>query len=92
MELTDASASKGVRAQIHDLAAAVNGVLDVHAVRTRTHAGVTQVDMHILVDPEISVHEGHEIADLVKSAVEAGIQDVEDVLVHVEPFEEAHED
>ena len=92
MELTDASASKGVRAQIHDLASGVRGVLDVHAVRTRTHAGVTQVDMHIMVDPEISVHEGHDIADLVKREVELGVPDVEDVLVHVEPFEEVHED
>jgi divalent metal cation (Fe/Co/Zn/Cd) transporter len=61
-------------------------------VRTRTHAGVTQVDMHILVDPEISVHQGHEIADEVKQKVMLGIQDVEDVLVHVEPFAEEHED
>jgi cation diffusion facilitator family transporter len=92
MELTDASASRKVRGEIHDLASAVDGVLDVHALRTRTHAGVTQVDMHILVDPEITVHAGHAIADLVKRAVEAGIQDVEDVLVHVEPYEESHED
>lgn len=92
MELTDASASKGVRKAINAIAVEVPGVLDVHAVRTRTHAGVTQVDMHIMVDPKVSVHKGHEIADEVKHKVMLGIQDVEDVLVHVEPFETEHED
>ena len=43
------------------------------------------VDMHIEVDPKMTVQRGHEIAHMVKDKVREEIPSVRDVLVHVEP-------
>jgi divalent metal cation (Fe/Co/Zn/Cd) transporter len=43
------------------------------------------VDLHVGVDGNISVHEGHEIAHRVKAAIQQSNPRVADVLVHIEP-------
>jgi len=43
------------------------------------------VDLHVGVDGNISVHEGHEIAHRVKSAIQQSDSRIADVLVHIEP-------
>ncbi len=47
------------------------------------------IDMHVQVDPGLSVREAHAIAHRVKDAIRADEPRVRDVLVHVEPFENA---
>ncbi len=41
--------------------------------------------MHIVVDGQISVREGHAIADTVENSIISGIPEVLDVVVHVDP-------
>lgn len=68
---------------------AVPGVADAHALRARMVGTAVFVDLHIQVDPDISVEEGHRIAhraeealaDAIRSDVEGPVQ----VVVHVEP-------
>jgi divalent metal cation (Fe/Co/Zn/Cd) transporter len=43
------------------------------------------VDMHVEVDPAMTVVRSHEIAHAVKDKVRAQIPAVSDVLVHIEP-------
>jgi divalent metal cation (Fe/Co/Zn/Cd) transporter len=43
------------------------------------------VDLHLEVDPEMTVRESHEIATRVRLAIKASLHWVADVLVHVEP-------
>jgi divalent metal cation (Fe/Co/Zn/Cd) transporter len=43
------------------------------------------VDLHVGVDGNISVHEGHEIAHRVKAAIQQSDSHIADVLVHIEP-------
>jgi divalent metal cation (Fe/Co/Zn/Cd) transporter len=43
------------------------------------------IDLHLDVDPKISVREGHKIGHAVKDATIAQSRDVADVLVHIEP-------
>ncbi len=43
------------------------------------------VDMHVEVDPHITVQHGHDIAHQVKERVRGQLPSVYDVLVHVEP-------
>jgi divalent metal cation (Fe/Co/Zn/Cd) transporter len=43
------------------------------------------VDLHLEVDPDMTVHESHEIAKRVKFAIKGTVPWVADVLVHVEP-------
>ena len=65
---------------------AVAGVLGVEKLRARKTGLEYLVDIHVEVDPEKTVREGHAIAHAVKDRVVKGIVAVRDVLVHVEPF------
>ena len=84
-ELIDAGAPGEVRKKILKIAGKCDGVHEIHKVRTRFISTAIQVDMHIVVDGSISVREGHCIADDVKDQIIAGIPDVLDVVVHVDP-------
>jgi len=86
-ELIDAGAPGEIRKKILKIAAKCHGVHEIHKVRTRFISTAIQVDMHIVVDGSISVQEGHCIADNVKDQIIAGIPDVLDVVVHVDPSE-----
>lgn len=85
MELTDCGASPVERELISDIAAGVSGVREIHALRTRKVGPNLQVDLHILVDPDLSVRTGHEIAEEVKHRLIDKGPEVLDVVVHLEP-------
>ena len=91
-ELSDTGASARVCEQLTELAKAVAGVMEVHALRTRYIGGGLQVDLHVLVDPQLTVQEGHAITGAVKAKLLEYGPDVVDVLVHLEPYGEEHED
>lgn len=75
----------GVLAGMRDAAAQVEGVDDVHAVKAR-HAGrALLVQLHIAVDGDMSVTEGHDIALRVGDAVKHSTPGVTAVEVHVDP-------
>jgi cation diffusion facilitator family transporter len=80
----DDDAVREIRARL----AATPGVRDVHDLRTRKMGDQALVDAHILVDPLISVSEGHFIAE---SARVRALQDprVLDALIHVDPENDA---
>jgi cation diffusion facilitator family transporter len=61
-----------------------HGVLGLHDLRTRRMADNALVDAHILVDPKISVSEGHYIAESARLAV-LNNHHVLDVMVHIDP-------
>ncbi|HEY0666235.1 MAG TPA: cation diffusion facilitator family transporter [Gallionella sp.] len=61
-----------------------HGVLGLHELRTRKMADNALVDAHILVDPRISVSEGHYIAESARHAVLKN-HHVLDVMVHIDP-------
>jgi hypothetical protein len=64
------------------------GVRDVHEMRTRKMGDFALVDAHILVDPMISVSEGHYIAESARLRV-LGDKRVLDALIHVDPENDA---
>jgi len=61
-----------------------HGVRGLHELRTRKMADNALVDAHILVDPKISVSEGHYIAEKARHAV-LKKHHVMDVMVHIDP-------
>ncbi len=63
----------------------VAGVLGVETLRVRKVGLEYLVDIHIEVDPDRSVREGHAIAHAVKDRLTEALVPVRDVLVHVEP-------
>lgn len=60
------------------------GVRSLHELRTRKMADNALVDAHIVVDPRISVSEGHYIAEAARQAV-LSKHHVLDVMVHIDP-------
>ena len=62
----------------------IHGVRGLHELRTRKMADNALVDAHIMVDPKISVSEGHYIAESARQAVLKN-HHVMDVMVHVDP-------
>ena len=88
-ELIDVGAPKEIQKHIYTVASKNNRVKEVHKIRTRYISTSIQVDLHIVVDGEISVREGHDIADDVRDRIIEEIAEVVDVVVHVDPPEAA---
>jgi cation diffusion facilitator family transporter len=65
----------------------IEGVEDCHMIRSRGRSDAVYVDLHLTVDPAMSVGEAHRLADEVESRLKGKIAGVVDVLVHVEPRE-----
>ena len=63
----------------------VDGVSTLHILRTRQMGSEALVDVHIQVDPKISVSEGHYISETVRSKLIKEIEEVSDVMVHIDP-------
>ncbi len=75
---------------VRDVASAVPGVLAVEKCFGRKSGTQFFFDLHIEVDPSMTVHDAHEIAHDVKDEILEKCGFVKDVLVHVEPFNEGH--
>lgn len=88
-QLVDSAASEEKVAAIRTMALGASGVKAIHAVRTRWIGSGYQVDLHVMVDPNQSVYDGHEVAGRVKHRLLDSNLNVVDVLVHIEPFEGA---
>lgn len=84
-ELIDSALEPDKVSAIRDHIHAVNGVRSAHTLRTRKSAGNAFVDVHIQVDPRLSVSEGHQIADAVRQRLLQQIDEVTDVTIHIDP-------
>src|SRR5499427_3152226 len=84
-EIMDTAPAGKIVGSILAVAASVRGVVEVEKCYARKMGLDYYVDLHVGVDGNISVHEGHEIAHQVKSAIQQSDSRVADVLVHIEP-------
>jgi cation diffusion facilitator family transporter len=83
-EIMDTAPRKIVKS-VCSVASTVPGVIEVEKCRARKMGLEFYVDLHVGVDGKISVHEGHEIAHRVKTAIQQNDSRIADVLVHIEP-------
>jgi hypothetical protein len=88
LELIDTGLDLEEVRAIRNTLKAVPGVTGLHELRTRKMADNALVDAHILVDPKVSVSEGHYIAEAARTAVLKHHQ-VMDVMVHIDPEDDA---
>ena len=84
-ELIDSAASPVLNANMRKTILSIEGVRDSHELRTRRMADKVLADVHIRVDPLISVSEGHRIGDEVMDTLKARFPEVGDVVVHIDP-------
>ena len=71
--------------EVRSSAASVDGVIEIDKCRVRKMGLEFYVDLHVRVDGNISVRNGHDIAHEVKRAIQKHDPRIADVLVHVEP-------
>ncbi len=71
--------------EVRVLALGVEGVLGLDKCRVRKSGLTYLVDIHVVVHPEMSVYQGHEIAHAVKDVLVSSELHITDVSVHIEP-------
>ncbi|SAK51391.1 cation diffusion facilitator family transporter [Caballeronia pedi] len=87
-DLSDRALDQTTTDDLRNILLNTSGVREVHELRTRKMGDLAIVDAHILVDPLISVSEGHYIAESARANVLAD-QRVIDALIHVDPESDA---
>ncbi|MEF9841945.1 MAG: cation diffusion facilitator family transporter [Raoultibacter sp.] len=71
--------------EIRSCVQSIPEVRSSHKIRTRGTEGEVYVDLHVLVQPDMSVREAHALSEVVEDAVKKRFDDVCEVLVHIEP-------
>ncbi len=89
-ELVDTGLEKEQLQHIRRTILGVDGVRELHLLRTRRIGGRALVDVHIIVDEEISVSEGHYISEMVRARLVNEVDVVADALVHIDPEDDTH--
>ena len=85
-ELIDTALDPEQVEAIRDALMEVDGVRDLHMLRTRQMGPKSLVDVHILLeDPKLSVSEGHQISETARAELIRRFRDIEDVTVHIDP-------
>lgn len=84
-EVLDVAESPELIAKIREVASGVHQVHGIEKCRVRRSGLALYIDLHVLVDGDLSVREGHDIAHLVKDALVESNLGVQDVTVHIEP-------
>ena len=84
-ELIDTALGPEEVETIRNTIMSVNGVRACHMLRTRHSGSDVLADVHILVDPALSVSEGHQIGEAVRHRLIEMNDDVTDVTVHIDP-------
>lgn len=90
-ELLDAAPPKTFEEQVRSAAQTVDGVLAIEKCRIRKSGMQYFVEIHVEVDGNSTVHEGHQTAGRVRHSLKnAGLR-IGDAFVHIEPYQPAHE-
>lgn len=87
-EAMDTAPSQRLEEEVRALAASVPGVKALDQCRLRKMGLDIYVDLHVGVDPSLSVREGHHIAHAVRKIIRNAKWEIADVLVHIEPEDE----
>ena len=83
-DLMDTALSDEHTQKIHFILKEIPEVLHFHDLRTRVIGGEFLIDLHILVDPEMTVTEGHRVAEIARRNLINAFDNIQDVLVHVD--------
>jgi len=84
-ELVDASLDEETVDRIRQIINGIHGVRSIHMLRTRRQGHEAMADVHVQVAPWISVSEGHIISMAVENRIKQGIDEMTDVVVHIDP-------
>jgi cation diffusion facilitator family transporter len=87
-EVMDAAPPDEIVDKIRNLASSEPDVILVEKTFVRKMGFDYYVDLHVQVDPDLTVFKSHQIAHRVKDILLKNDSSIKDVLVHIEPFDE----
>ena len=88
-EFTDTAPRPEIIEKLMQLSRTIDGVMDAHDLRVRTSGGFYQAEIHIVVDGQLTVVQGHHIAKTVERCLTEEMDELHRVIVHVDPVGEA---
>lgn len=89
-DLMDRMPSTEVVDAVRRTATGVAGVLAIEKLAVRKSGMMYRVTIHVQADPTLSLREAHLIGGKVRRAIRTAMPNVQDVLVHMEPYERSH--
>ena len=84
-ELLETSLPEDIEQEIIRIASSVKGVNDIHDLKTRRNGISFIIDAHIVVDPDMSIVEAHDISTDVEEALRSKFGPETQLSIHVEP-------
>ncbi len=84
-ELVDAVPDPALPGAITAVLAAVPGVRDVHALRLRQTGGAVQADVHLALDPDLTLSEAHRLCEAARTRTRDTVPQVDEIVIHPEP-------
>ncbi|OUR68793.1 cation-efflux pump [Cycloclasticus sp. 46_83_sub15_T18] len=84
-ELVDTALDAEVVERIKGVILQAEGVRALHFLRTRKMGEMALIDVHIIVNPMISVSEGHRIGETVRLSILDEVENIAEVMVHTDP-------
>lgn len=88
-ELTEASLPEGTERRIVSIAREVEGVRDVHDLKTRQSGPYCIADFHIVVDPAMPTRHAHDITVSIEERLRSTFGNEMQINIHIEPSEDA---
>lgn len=92
IELMDGVKDETVYQKIFDAVAAVPEASNPHRVRSRLIGGMYMIDLDIEVDGDMTLADAHNIAERVEHSISHAVENVYDIMVHVEPKGKHHDE
>lgn len=75
--------------EIEKVVLSVEGVEQCHRVRSRGREDDIHIDLHVLVDQDMHIDRAHDLSKVIEQKIKGSFRGVTDVVVHLEPAEEA---
>jgi cation diffusion facilitator family transporter len=85
VELTEHSADKKSIQTIEKILSQAEDISGWHALRTRSLGGELFLDCHVIVNPNLTVSEGHRIIDKIEEEIKSQLSKPVNILIHIDP-------
>jgi cation diffusion facilitator family transporter len=76
--------------EIKELVMSFSLVKDTHNIRSRGCQNSLFIDMHVMVEPNLSIEESHSLVHRIEETIKEKVNDKAQVIAHVEPYELNH--
>jgi cation diffusion facilitator family transporter len=90
VELMDGVKDIGVYNKIFEAVDKVSGASNPHRVRSRQIGNMYMINLDVEADGNLTLNEAHAIADAVEKSIKQSVENVYDIVVHIEPKSHHH--